>query len=74
MNPVDLAAHGRWLAVVGYTPRSHVVLRYDLQAQELDFGERFGNALQPRFSDRYLFWAEQRGSDPWALRFEELPE
>jgi hypothetical protein len=73
LNPVDVAARGKWLAVVNYQPGGYRLDLFDLDAGRQRILPNSGsNALDPSFSDSYLLWAEQAAAQPWEVRYARL--
>ena len=75
VNPLDVDAHGPWVAVVSYQPGGYRLDVFDLEANRQKLlPNSSGSALQPSLSPSYLMWAEQSAAAPWEVRYARLED
>ena len=75
-HPIEIAAHGRYLAMVNYQPLSppYGLIVYDLETAELREIPTTGNVHRPTVTEHYLIWAEGGGHTGWELRYALLED
>jgi hypothetical protein len=75
-HPIEIAANGRYLAIVNYQPVSppYGLTIYNLETAELREIPTIGNVHRPTVTDHYLIWAEGGGHTGWELRYATLED
>ncbi len=72
-DPVELAAHAHWLFCASYEGGTYTSHLYQWRTGAVRRPAAGGNTRSPSLSGTYSIWAEQNGTRPWEVHYEQLP-